>query len=86
MHKSEICNKEITQLNTYLVCNCQHSQEERELEFLSIGDFCFLQHSSLPHRDTAHMLGIVWLFSWVILFSIVKVKKKTNTLFIQPFK
>lgn len=73
--------KAITQLNTYLVCNCQHSQAERELEFLSIGDFCFLQHSSLPHRDTAHMLGIVWLFSWVILFSIAKVKKKTKTLF-----
>lgn len=76
------CSKARTQLNTYLVCNCQHSQEERELEFLSIGDFCFLQHSSLPHRDTAHTLGIVWMFSWVILFSIAKVKKKTNSLFI----
>lgn len=73
LSNAEISEPFVTHLIIYLVCNCQHSQEERELEFPSIGDFYFLLHSSLLHRDTTHTLGIVWLFSSVILFSVAKV-------------
>lgn len=59
---------------TYPVCNFQHYQEERELEYPSKGEFCVPQHRILLHKDITHMLDSVLPVSLEVLFSIKKKK------------